>query len=129
MPDVAAPLVAGDNHPPARGAQVASLDGLAHLAPAVRAEHERWDGRGYPDGLEGEEIPVASRIVLACDAYDAMTSDRPYRCAMDPGDARTQLRANAGTQFDPRVAQALLAVLDRRDEAVAGAAPRPGAPA
>ncbi|MDQ4130506.1 MAG: HD domain-containing protein [Actinomycetota bacterium] len=95
---------------------VASLDGLAHLAPAVRAEHERWDGHGYPDGLKGEEIPLASRIVLACDAYDAMTTDRPYRGAMDPRDAREELRANAGAQFDPAVAQALLEVLDRADD-------------
>ena len=53
--------------------------GVVHLAPAVRAEHERWDGDGYPDGLAGEEIPLASQIVFACDAYHAMVSDRPYR--------------------------------------------------
>jgi hypothetical protein len=95
---------------------VASLDDLAHLAPAIRAEHERWDGRGYPDGLEDEEIPIASRIVLACDAYDAMTTDRPYRRAMDPCEARAELSSNAGTQFDPRVVKALLEALDRNEE-------------
>ena len=52
------------------------------MAPAVRHEHERWDGAGYPDGLAGEEIPLASRIVLACDAYNALVSDRPYRRAL-----------------------------------------------
>ncbi len=95
---------------------VASLDGLAHLAPAIRAEHERWDGRGYPDGLSAEEIPIASRIVFACDAYGAMTSDRPYRPAMDSQKARAELSANSGTQFDPRVVRALLEVLDCSDE-------------
>ena len=65
---------------PVVGAQIlASMPELAHLAPAVRAEHERWDGAGYPDGLAGEQIPIASRIALVCDAYHAMTSNRPYR--------------------------------------------------
>lgn len=66
-------------HPAVGERIVASIDGLAHLRAAVRAEHERWDGSGYPDGLAGEAIPLASRICLACDAYDAMTTDRPYR--------------------------------------------------
>ncbi len=61
---------------------VASTKGLAHLAPFIRAEHERWDGKGYPDGLKGEEIPLASRIILVCDTFHAMTSDRPYRKAL-----------------------------------------------
>lgn len=88
--------------------------GLEHLAPMIRAEHERWDGAGYPDGLAGEDIPLASRITLACDAYHAMTSERPYRHAMAPDQARAQLVANAGTQFDPRVVDALLATRDVR---------------
>ncbi|MGK2931603.1 MAG: GAF and HD-GYP domain-containing protein [Solirubrobacterales bacterium] len=86
--------------------------GLARLAPMVRGEHERWDGNGYPDGLAGEQIPLASRITLTCDAYSAMITDRPYRKAMDEGSARKELAANAGTQFDPEVVDALLAVLD-----------------
>lgn len=69
-------------HPAIGGRIVAGSTSLAHLAPAVRAEHERWDGHGYPDGLRGAAIPMASRIAFACDAYDAMTSDRPYRPAM-----------------------------------------------
>jgi HD-GYP domain-containing protein (c-di-GMP phosphodiesterase class II) len=94
---------------PAIGAEiVASIQPLAHLAPLVRAEHERWDGTGYPDHLVGEEIPLASRIVFACDAYHAMTSDRPYRAALGIDEARRQLQANAGTQFDPTVVDALL---------------------
>jgi diguanylate cyclase (GGDEF)-like protein/putative nucleotidyltransferase with HDIG domain len=73
--------------------------------------HERFDGNGYPDGLRGEEIPLGSRIVLACDAYDAMTSERPYRDAMTPEAAAAELRAGAGTQFDARVVDALLQYL------------------
>ena len=61
---------------------VTSIEGLDHLASLIRAEHERWDGKGYPDGLSGEHIPLASRVVFACDSFHAMTSDRPYRKAM-----------------------------------------------
>jgi PAS domain S-box-containing protein len=90
---------------------IASTPGLSELAPAVRAEHEHWDGGGYPDGLAGEHIPLASRITLACDALNAMTTDRPYRLAMSLESAQQELRACAGTQFDPDVVQALLAVI------------------
>lgn len=88
-----------------------SVPGLAHLAPAIRAEHERWDGAGYPDGLAGEAIPVASRIALVADAYHAMTSDRPYRAAMTSAVALEQLQRNAGTQFWPAAVDAAVAVL------------------
>jgi len=84
---------------------------LAAVARAVRHEHERWDGTGYPDGLSGEHIPVASRIAFACDAFHAMTSDRSYRRAMSLADAEAELRANAGSQFEPDVVTALLAEL------------------
>ena len=86
--------------------------GLAYLAPAIRAEHERWDGSGYPDGLAGEEIPLASRITLVCDAYHAMTSDRPYRKALSPDAARGEVESGIGTQFCPAAAGALLELLD-----------------
>ncbi len=92
---------------------VAAIDELAHLAPAIRAEHERWDGRGYPDGLAGEEIPVGSRIVLVCDAWDAMTTDRPYRARMGRDEALAELASGAGTQFCETCVQALFTVLSR----------------
>jgi HD-GYP domain-containing protein (c-di-GMP phosphodiesterase class II) len=97
---------------PALGARIlSSTSSLAHLAPAVRAEHERWDGTGYPDGIGRAEIPIASRITLACDAYHAMTSDRPYRSALRPEWALAELQANSGTQFDPEVVLALTHIL------------------
>jgi len=94
-----------------------AIPGLGAVARIVRHEHERWDGGGYPDGLAGTQIPVGSRIILACDAYHAMTSDRPYRRAMAHADAMTQLSGNAGTQFDPDVVQALVGYLFGRRQA------------
>ena len=73
----------------------------------VRASHERWDGGGYPDGLAGEAIPLAARIVSACDAFNAMTTDRSYRKALPHEVAIAELRRNSGTQFDPDVVEAL----------------------
>src|SRR4051794_32221478 len=87
---------------------------LAGLAPVVRHEHERWDGTGYPDGLVGHRIPLASRIILACDAYIAMVTPRPYRPAMTREQAIAELRAGAGSQFDPAVVDALLDRLGAR---------------
>lgn len=84
------------------------IPGLDEIATAVRHEHERWDGQGYPDGIAGEEIPIASRIVFVCDAYDAMVSDRPYRTRTTSRAARLELAANSGSQFDPRIVDALL---------------------
>jgi response regulator RpfG family c-di-GMP phosphodiesterase len=98
-------------HPVIGEQVVASMPGLAHLAPAVRAEHERWDGAGYPDGLAAAEIPLLSRIVLVCDAIHAMTSDRPYRPAMSLADALEELRGHRGSQFCPEVVDAALALL------------------
>jgi diguanylate cyclase (GGDEF)-like protein len=91
------------------------VPGLDRVARAVRHEHERWDGAGYPDGLAGEAIPLASRVTLVCDAYHAMTSDRPYRRALTHAEAAAELRRCAGTQFDPAVVTALLAALAEAD--------------
>jgi HD-GYP domain-containing protein (c-di-GMP phosphodiesterase class II) len=84
---------------------------LADVGIVVRASHERWDGRGYPDGIAGEQIPMAARIVSACDAYNAMTTDRSYRKSLGLEKAVVELKANAGTQFDPAVVDALVAVV------------------
>ena len=102
---------------------LSAASSLAPLGRVVRATHERWDGDGYPDGLAGEEIPLAARIIFACDAYDAMTTERPYAQARSRKGATAELRDNAGTQFDPRVVEALCEVL-AADPAPA-AAPEP----
>ena len=85
---------------------------LAKVGEIVRSCHERWDGRGYPDGLIGDQIPEAARVVFCCDAYSAMTTDRPYRKALPQEEAIAELRSNSGTQFEPRVVEALIAVIE-----------------
>jgi putative nucleotidyltransferase with HDIG domain len=77
--------------------------------PLVRSTHERWDGGGYPDGLRGDAIPLGARIIGVCDAFHAMTSNRPYRDAITRAEALEELRRSAGTQFDPRVVDAVVA--------------------
>jgi diguanylate cyclase (GGDEF)-like protein len=86
---------------------------LRPVARLVRSSHERFDGGGYPDGLRGDEIPLGARIVAACDAFDAMTTDRPYREAVSEADAIGELRRCAGTQFDPMVVEAFCRVIAR----------------
>ena len=100
------------SHAAIGGDLVARIDAFAHLAPAVRASHERWDGGGYPDGLAGEGIPLAARIIAACDTYDAIVTDRPYRAASSPSEACAELRRVAGTQLDPDVVHAVVTELD-----------------
>ena len=90
---------------------LAAIAGLEHLAAAVRATHEAWDGSGYPDGLHGEQIPLTARIVSVVDAYDAMTSQRAYRRPLTRRQALSRLRLGAGVQFDPRVVGALLSIV------------------
>jgi HD-GYP domain-containing protein (c-di-GMP phosphodiesterase class II) len=94
---------------------------LRPVAAIVRASHERWDGLGYPDRLGGDEIPLAARVVAVCDAFHAITTDRCYRPALSDGDAREELRREAGRQFDPAVVHAFLQELS-----VAG--PEPAGP-
>jgi diguanylate cyclase (GGDEF)-like protein/PAS domain S-box-containing protein len=88
---------------------------LARAAKLVRWSHERWDGHGYPDGISGEQIPLGSRIIAVCDAYDAMTSERPYRKAMSALEAMRELQRSAGAQFDPAVVRAVVSALNARD--------------
>ena len=90
---------------------------LRPVARLVRSSHERWDGGGYPDGLRGDEIPLGARVVAVCDAYDAMTTDRPYRQSIGEQEAVLELRRCAGTQFDPTVVEAFCTVIarERRD--------------
>jgi putative nucleotidyltransferase with HDIG domain len=90
---------------------------LRPILPIVRHHHERWDGAGYPDGLAGRAIPLGARIVAVCDAYRAMTEDRPYRQALSAEETRQQLQLGAGSQFDSDCVAALLRVLDRREQA------------
>lgn len=99
------------NHAAVGGDLVARIDAFAHLAPSVRASHERWDGGGYPDGLSGEQIPLPARIIAACDTYDAIVTNRPYRQGRSPQEACAELARVAGTQLDPVVVQALLGEL------------------
>ncbi|HEV2874995.1 MAG TPA: diguanylate cyclase [Thermoleophilaceae bacterium] len=86
---------------------------LRSAARLVRASHERWDGRGYPDGLGGEDIPLGARVVAACDAYHAMTTERPHRPRRGSSEALAELYRCAGTQFDPEVVDAFARVLER----------------
>lgn len=96
-----------------KGYQIAvATNELKPLAKMILAHHERWDGRGYPNRLKGEEIPVLSRIISIVDAYDAMVNDRCYRAGMPPEKAMQEIRDCAGTQFDPYLAQEFLALLD-----------------
>jgi diguanylate cyclase (GGDEF)-like protein len=96
---------------------VRAAPALAHVADIVRSSHERFDGAGYPDGLAGGRIPLGSRVVAVCDAYDAMTSQRVYRHPVSAAEALAELRRCAGTQFDPDVVDAFCAVVERAGRA------------
>jgi len=98
---------------PEIGARVLRGANLDDIGEWVLAHHERPDGRGYPHGLRGNDIPLEARILAVADSYEAMTSDRVYRPALTPEVAREELVSCAGTQFDTRVVEAFLAVLDR----------------
>lgn len=95
------------------GAEIVErIDAFAHLAPAVRSSHERWDGAGYPDGLSGEQIPLAARIIAACDTFDAIVTERPYRAARSAQEACKELQRVAGSQLDATVVETLMAELE-----------------
>src|SRR5262249_34187705 len=100
-----------ETHPELGERILAPIEQLAQVRPIVRACHERWDGAGYPDGLRGDEIPLEARIIFACDAFHAMTTDRPYRERLPVAEAERRLREASGSQFDPQVIEAALRVL------------------
>jgi len=104
-------------HPVAGAEIVQRVEGLDPIVPWVRHSHEHFNGSGYPDGLSGETIPPASRILLVADAYDAMTSHRAYRRAMSSDDALAELREHAGTQFDPVCVEAFERSINREHQA------------
>jgi diguanylate cyclase (GGDEF)-like protein len=102
-----------ETHPELGERIIGPIDRLEDVRPIVRHCHERWDGKGYPDGIARERIPLESRIIFVCDAYHAMTSDRPYRRALGHREAVRRLAEASGTQFDPTVVAVALAVLDQ----------------
>jgi HD-GYP domain-containing protein (c-di-GMP phosphodiesterase class II) len=103
-----------ETHPELGERIIAPIERLEDVRPIVRSCHEHWDGSGYPDGRRGEEIPLEARIILVCDAFHAMTTDRPYRKRLSTAEALRRLRQGAGSQFDPRVVEVYLRVLDER---------------
>jgi diguanylate cyclase (GGDEF)-like protein len=112
-------------HPLVAQRIVAAAPALGYAAQIVRSVQEHWDGGGYPDGLKGESIPLAARIVGVCNAYNAMTSDRPHRAALSPEQAIAELRRCAGTQFDPDLVDVLIEVLTRPADRPAPPPPTP----
>ncbi len=98
---------------PGLSEKILSSTNLREILPWIVAHHERWDGTGYPKGLKGEAIPLEGRVLALCDAYDAMTSDRPYRDALSPEQASEEIKKYSGTQFDPELAAIFLSMLDK----------------
>lgn len=103
---------------------VETIPALQDVVPVILSHHERWDGRGYPDKLAGADIPPLSRVLAVADAFDAMTTDRPYRPALSVESARAEIEKGAGTQFDPEVVAAFLKGLDDGSLRVVGNQPR-----
>ena len=122
---------------PIIGEQIAApSESAADLLPMIRHHHERYDGTGYPDRLAGDQIPLLARILSVCDAYDAMTSDRPYRTRLSATDALTVLRNGSARQWDPRVVRSMIDEIEAGGRSpgegdarrLAGLRPRTGVP-
>ncbi len=107
-------------HPIVGAKIIKEIDSLAPIVPIVLHHHERFDGKGYPDGLSGEQIPIGARIVFLADAYDTMVSARAYRDMIPPELAISELRKNAGTQFDPKVVDAFIETLRKKEMGYGG---------
>jgi HD-GYP domain-containing protein (c-di-GMP phosphodiesterase class II) len=95
-----------------------STNELCHIAEYILGHHERWDGRGYPQGLKGKDIPKLSRIIAIIDSYDAMTSARSYKEAISKSEAIEEIKRCAGTQFDPKLAESFISMMGKIDEVV-----------
>ncbi|HEX9671220.1 MAG TPA: HD domain-containing phosphohydrolase [Thermoanaerobaculia bacterium] len=106
-------------HPAVGSEIVGRLRNLRHVLPGVRSHHERVDGNGYPDGLAGEEIPLAAKIIAVADTFDAMTTSRPYRAGIAPDEAAAEIAAQSGTQFSPAVVEAFSALFARGELSLA----------
>ena len=112
-----------EKHPEIGARLIKPLDLKSSISLAIRHHHERWDGNGYPDGLAGEEIPFAARVICIADAFDAMTCSRPYRPAMEREMVCAELRRAAGEQFDPNLAKEFLSVLETGGPEASGSGP------
>ena len=95
---------------------LAEIKSRPDLCTGARWHHERYDGGGYPDGKSGEDIPLQARIIAVADSYDAMTSNRSYRNYLPQEKVRQEMKDNAGTQFDPQIAEAMIAIIDEDTE-------------
>jgi ribonuclease P protein subunit RPR2 len=107
-----------EQHPVTGALIVHGIDFLGEAAAVVRSHHERWDGKGYPDGLKGEEIPIVARVFSVADVFDALTTDRPYRPASTIKAARRMIVGESGTHFDPRVIVAFNTIQDETFERI-----------
>ena len=114
------------DHPIVGATLISQVKGFEQLIPIVRHHHERFDGKGYPDGLAGEEIPLEARIMSVVDVFDALTHERSYRKALSSAEAATELERGAGTQFDPVVLEAFLALAEARGDELTAFAPVAG---
>ncbi|MCZ6766873.1 MAG: HD domain-containing protein [bacterium] len=100
-------------HPEVGAAIIENMEFLSGAIAHVKHHHEKWDGSGYPDGLEGDDIPLGARIISVADSFDAMTTDRSYRKALTWKEAKAELHTYSGTQFDPEVADSFIALIEK----------------
>ncbi len=102
-------------HPEIGAKMIAPIDGFAHSIPLIKYHHERIDGKGYPDGLSGENIPLLAKIMAVADSFDAMTSPRAYKSTMDIEQAKNELIKNAGSQFDEKIVKVMVELIDTKE--------------